>query len=220
MKPLQDDNSPARAPDLRALRAAAPLLGALLEYPSDDHLTLARVAASAFAGCDPSIARALTEHADHWAAQPEPQRALQESYTQTFDLAPRCTLLVSVHLFGPESFERAQMMAGLVGSYAEAGFTQRATELPDHLSELLRAAPLLPEALWVDLAVCCLSNALTRMLRLTDDPRAPNPWRFLLRAVDALVRAEVEASGLTPPPPPSISSAARAERSQQEAPHV
>lgn len=61
---------------------------------------------------------------------------LQETYTETFDLDPGCTLDVGWHLFG-ERFERGAFLADLRPRLAAAGIGER-NELPDFLPTLLR----------------------------------------------------------------------------------
>lgn len=107
----------------------------------------------------------------------------QEYYVQTFDLMPSCSLYISVHLFGEESFKRAELMAGLRGAYESRGVCAT-TELPDHLAVVLRQSPRLTDEEWSELVHLCLLPALTIMIRKLE--KGANPYSFLLKTLQAL----------------------------------
>lgn len=119
----------------------------------------------------------------------EPLVRAQELYTTTFDLNPVCCPYVGYHLFG-ESFKRGALMAKLRETYAQHGFVSNVTELPDHLSTLLRFAatcedPDLAQEVVTELVLPGLrtmaatlaseSNPYTDVLRTLLDTLDPQP---------------------------------------------
>lgn len=107
----------------------------------------------------------------------------QEVYTNTFDLDPVCCPYVAFHLFG-ESFKRGALMAKLRETYAEHGFAASATELPDHLSTMLRFAAACEDS---ELAQEMLNELVLPALRTMTAgfTNESNPYREGLRALMA-----------------------------------
>jgi len=132
---------------------------------------------------------AAREHLRSFAREASPlsTKALNETFARTFDLSPSCAPYLSVHLFGEESFKRAELMVGLATAYDAAGF-DAGGELPDHLAVVLRFAPLFPEGDWADLARMCLPAPLLRM-QSTLEPTT-NPYRHAIAALQAILRAD------------------------------
>jgi nitrate reductase delta subunit len=62
--------------------------------------------------------------------------ALEELYSETFDLAPDSTLYIGYHLFG-ETPKRSSFLVRLEEAYQSHGF-QSGTELADHMCVMLR----------------------------------------------------------------------------------
>lgn len=110
----------------------------------------------------------------------------QEVYTRTFDIAPQCVPYLSVHLFGPENPKRAVLMTGLKESYSRAEF-DCGTELPDHISIILRAAPHFSLDEWADLMHWCLPVSLREMARVLEQVK--NPYQHLMNAVAVVVES-------------------------------
>ena len=108
----------------------------------------------------------------------------QELYSRSFDLSPICVPYASVHLFGAESFKRAELMTGLMTSYAEMGF-DCGPELPDHIAILLQASNQFGPEDWSDLSKLVLKPAVEKMLADLDG--AGSPWRHVLRAVERIL---------------------------------
>src|SRR3990167_3171137 len=120
-------------------------LGNSLEYP--DHRTWdTLVAAASQIG---SISGEASKHLEDFLAKMKRmgREMWQEYYVQTFDLMPKCSLYISVHLFGEESFKRSELMAGLKGVYERHGALQM-SELPDHLAVVLKRNFLLNDEEW------------------------------------------------------------------------
>ena len=170
--------------------SAIAAIGTLFEYPSgafQERYEEANDAAGAFSadatGALDEFWRELTglstEHA-------------QELYSRSFDLSPVCVPYASVHLFGAESFKRAELMTGLIATYERVGF-DRGTELPDHIALLLQCAPRFEADEWDDLAGLVLSPALEKMVDALT--KAGSPWRHVARAARELLRAGDESDG-------------------------
>lgn len=114
--------------------------------------------------------------------------ALQELYTQTFDLNPVCALEVGHHLFG-EDYRRGFFLAHLRETESPFALGQ-AQQLPDYLPVLLRLLPRLSdEELRHDLMGVCLLPALGKMCAALQE--SDNPYSPLIRLVSDAVKAEV-----------------------------
>lgn len=162
--------------------AAVGALGALLEYPGEDFQDRYDAALAHAAELDSAAVASLREFGDEMA-RVSVWRA-QEMYSRSFDLAPVCVPYVSVHLFGAESFKRAELMTGLNAAYEQMGFDAGA-ELPDHVALLLRAAPLFTAEEWRDLSSYVMQPALAKMQAALDG--AESPWRLVIRAARQLI---------------------------------
>lgn len=159
----------------------------IFEYPGAGYLAqLGALRADLAAHCP----EAATELA-RFEASLAPRRLaeIEELYFRTFDLAAQCAPYVSVHLFGEESFKRAELMTALAEAYAVAGL-DRGTELPDHLAVVLKLASTLPE--WKELSSECLLRAVSGMREEAE--KAQNPYRDAFAALFTLLVAEL---GLT-----------------------
>jgi nitrate reductase delta subunit len=62
---------------------------------------------------------------------------LEELYTSTFDLDPVCSLELGWHLFG-ENYSRGEFLVAMRQTLRRLGL-EETTELPDHLTHVLRA---------------------------------------------------------------------------------
>jgi nitrate reductase delta subunit len=171
-------------------RDAAAALGELFLYPRQDYRHLVGAArALCDAQCCVLTAQALVAFDN--AVGELSLDELQDLYTRTFDLTPRCVPYLSVHLFGAESFDRGRLMTGLDDAYRRAGF-DRGSELPDHLGLVLRFATAFDETEWDELVTLCLARPLALMLGELQE--AGNPFRHAVEAVRrALGVAHLEA---------------------------
>ncbi|MCC6758960.1 MAG: nitrate reductase molybdenum cofactor assembly chaperone [Candidatus Omnitrophica bacterium] len=104
----------------------------------------------------------------------------QEYFVKTFDLMPECSLYLSVHLFGEESFRRAELMAGLKATYERNG-AWASTELPDHLAVVLKQSVALSPEEWADLVSMAIIPALPIMIDKLEKNK--NPYALVLKAV-------------------------------------
>jgi nitrate reductase molybdenum cofactor assembly chaperone len=109
-------------------------LALLVEYPDADLELNARGAAAGVRASSPEAAAELETFADAIAGTPV--GALQERYTETFDLDQHCALDLGWHLFG-DAHERGGFMAALREDLARVGVPET-RELPDHLGRVLR----------------------------------------------------------------------------------
>jgi nitrate reductase molybdenum cofactor assembly chaperone len=108
----------------------------------------------------------------------------QEYYVQSFDLTPHCPLYVSVHLFGEESFKRAELMAGLKAVYERNGAFEM-TELPDHLAVILKHNALFEEQEWIELIEMAMLPILPVMIAKLEKNK--NPYVFVVRTIQELL---------------------------------
>ena len=157
-------------------------LGRGLEYP--DHDTREALLAAA-AGIAPVSDEAAKHLQDFLAKMKRMELEMwQEYYVHTFDLMPKCSLFLSVHLFGEESFKRAELMAGLKGVYERRG-PFGSTELPDHLAVILKQSALFSEEEWSELVSMGMVPALAKMIGLLEKDN--NPYLCILKAVQVLL---------------------------------
>lgn len=161
-------------------------LAGLLEYPGDDWRE--RIEAgrqSVMAGNHEllSLYEEFCQRMDDFTLF-----ALQELYTQTFDLNPACVLEVGHHLFG-EDYRRGLFLAHLRAT--ESPYTLgQAQQLPDYLPVLLRLLPKLNDCeLHHDLLAICLLPALGKMTAALQSSN--NPYCPLISLVREVLQAEV-----------------------------
>lgn len=165
-------------------QASCVALGSLFRYPDERHLKQAQLALLLLRASAPDAAEyleAFLSLCEEWSLSD-----LREEYTRVFDLGPRCTPYISIHLFGPESPQRAALMAGLAETIGDLSSNED-RELPDHIGVILRAAPLFSPLMWAELSFHALRPALKKMIdAIDDDPRSP--WWFALNAVDVSLK--------------------------------
>lgn len=117
---------------------------------------------------------------------------LQELYIQTFDFRADCSLYVGHYLFG-ETGRRGAFLAELSERYRERQLPA-ATEIPDHMSCLLRyLAALDPGEEASELIHRCLIPAISRITAA--DAITRSPYRVVFEAL--LVLLQQKDSGLS-----------------------
>lgn len=160
----------------------------LFEYPHDDFrkrvLDLMETPGSRRRQVRDLLAAFLNETQD-WTTS-----SLQEHFNAMFSLTPVCAPYLSVHLFGDQSFKRSRLMTALEERYQQVGF-ERGSELPDHLSVVLKFTPGLTAEEWSELATFCLLPALSTMKQILDE--SGSPYRLLADASIKLVTEETGA---------------------------
>jgi nitrate reductase delta subunit len=110
------------------------LFAEVLDYPSNSPLESATECVQQLEASFPKIARPMQSFVAF--AQSQNPGALEELYTQTFDVTPAITPYVGYHLFG-ESPKRSAFLVKLQEAYKSHNFSN-GTELPDHLCVLLK----------------------------------------------------------------------------------
>ena len=168
----------------RHLRPALEAVAPLLEYPDGRLRRRAARAARLVVSLDGEAARCLEAFAA--AVRDASPAALEERYTATFDLQPRCTPYVGYQLFG-DSYARGSFLAYLAGRYREQGFAC-VGELPDHVAVVLRFLARHPDALPPEFLPEALAPAVEKMHRSLAG--GDNPYRLVLDALRRLIHAE------------------------------
>ena len=120
---------------------------------------------------------------------------LQELFTRTFDLNPMCSLELGWHLFG-ENYERGLLLVR-VREELRRHELKESTELPDHLTHVLRLVERMEHEAAADFVAACVLPALEKMLQATRDKK--NPFENVLLAVRSLLRSQFPEIPLTAP---------------------
>ncbi|MCG3134660.1 MAG: hypothetical protein HMLKMBBP_01976 [Planctomycetes bacterium] len=151
-------------------------LAGLLEYPAEGHAERAAAHAATVVRHLPDAAADLADIVG--AAAEGTLGECEEIYVRTFDGNAERALEVGWQVFG-EQYERGAFLVELRGKMRAAALPET-TELPDHLTNVLRLLARLPEAdakLLVDRAA---GRSLARVIENTDET---NPYRGVLLAV-------------------------------------
>jgi nitrate reductase delta subunit len=119
---------------------------------------------------------------------------LQELFTQTFDLNPMCSLELGWHLFG-ENYERGLLLVRVREELRRHGLAE-STELPDHLTHVLRLVERMDHEIAADFVAACVLPALEKMLKAVRDK---TPFENVLLAVRSLLRSQFPEIPLTAP---------------------
>ena len=118
------------------------IISLLLQFPDDDMLTWIPELENAVRSGFPPETRAglltLTAFLKQTSAI-----ALQEIYTQTFDLNPATCLNLTYHQCG-DGEDRGRALASLQQAYCTSGYTGASGELPDFLPMILEYLALCP----------------------------------------------------------------------------
>ncbi len=171
-------------PDLKQQLCAQ--LGACLEYPAHNTRDMLQAAADQMGSISVEASDDLKKFLSKMKRME--LEMWQEYYVQSFDLMPKSSLYLSVHLFGEESFKRSELMAGLKGVYEKHSVFEM-TELPDHLAVILKKNLLFNEEEWSELVSLCLLPALSGMIKLLE--KSSNPYALILKAIQIfLVKME------------------------------
>ncbi len=158
-------------------------LAQLVEYPGEDVLEVAR--ASAYRCIDIPDAAVALDRFCAWASSLD-SRAREEQYIRTFEVQSRCCLEAGWHLFG-ESYKRGALLVKLRVAGREH-HVPSSTELPDHLSVLLRLlARLGPDDDAHGLADEVILPALDKMVAALGG-KDPSPYHPVLDAIAHVLR--------------------------------
>lgn len=107
---------------------------------------------------------------------------LEERYIQTFDLNPLCSLDTGWQLFG-EEYNRGLYMVKIREEMRRHDL-QETTELPDHLTNVLRILGRMSEDDAISFAVCCVIPAVNKILGAV---KKDNIFRPLIQGIASLL---------------------------------
>lgn len=110
------------------------LFASIVNYPDSARPAAARDCALHLHDTHPNIARKMRAFADFVNSQS--LEALEELYTQTFDISPAASLYLGYQLFG-DTPKRSEFLIRMSDAYKEHSLST-GTELADHLSLMLR----------------------------------------------------------------------------------
>ena len=160
------------------------VLAEVLDYPTRQLAARVKESLSLLPAGAAGPAELLDDFLDHCRRASD--AALEELYTATFDLQPRCSLHVGYHLFG-EDWRRNELLAELARHYRAHGFAA-GRELPDHLCVMLRyLAHSEPHSEEAEAMVECLVPALERMAAQLE---RQNPYGAVLGSLLLCLQAE------------------------------
>lgn len=163
---------------MRDRAAVHDALAALFEYPRAGHAERVRGLAETVAAGLPQCAPVL-EPLARFAAESS-LGACEELYVRTFDANAERALEVGWQVFG-EQYERGAFLVDLRGRMRAAGIAET-TELPDHLTQVLRLLARIDEADARALADRVVAPSLKRVRENLDEG---NPFAGALDAVAA-----------------------------------
>ena len=159
----------------------------LLSYPGSATRQTAADCATLLRKRHPEVAEPLTGFL-HFLEEQDGAR-IEEVFTATFDLQPACHPYVGYQLCG-ESQQRTMFLIKLQQLYTQHGFAA-GTELPDHLSTMLRFIGTLEDR------NCCkelvsdgLLPALEKLLQGLD--QGDHPYVVLLRTLQSFLAETID----------------------------
>ncbi len=109
------------------------------------------------------------------------KEALQEQFTQTFDINPVAALEVGWHLFG-ERYERGTFIVKMRQTLKRLDIPESA-ELPDHLTHVLEALGRMEEPESDEFAYLFVVPALEKMLTAYKNKKTETPYKSVLEAI-------------------------------------
>jgi nitrate reductase molybdenum cofactor assembly chaperone NarJ/NarW len=142
------------------------LLSTALDYPSQETIAGISRAAQSLSSEEPEAAEQL--RIMQAAIADMTLDYLQEIYTRTFDIAPLCVPYLTSYIYGPESFERGDVMAKLAACFETRGFDP-GKELPDHVAVLMRFCAQLNDEEISDLVRYCMARPLKDIVETLTD---------------------------------------------------
>lgn len=159
----------------------------LLSYPNDRIKAAAADCDRQLKQSDPDAAAAFTSFIDAIELQNLPQ--IEEIFTSTFDLQALSYPYVGYQLCG-ESQARTMFLMKLQELYATQDFSS-GSELPDHLSVLLRFIGSIPDPAGnKEIIVDALLPALAKIIQGIETQN--HPYRHLLNALQIYLTNRVE----------------------------
>ena len=110
---------------------------------------------------------------------------VEELYTQTFDMNPRCTFDIGWHLFG-EDYHRGLFLAKMRREMKRRG-GKETNELPDHLTHVLSVMGKMESEEAEDFAVSCVIPAVKKIL---ENLTSENPYRCVFQVIHDLLDSQ------------------------------
>lgn len=157
----------------------------LLRYPGDGYIHELRAFVELVRQLRREVTPALLAFVDDSSGRST--EAMQELYTQTFDMTPDCALEVGWHLFG-EDYARGAFLVDMRNRLREKGLDE-GTELPDHLPTLLALVTRLDGKEADTLVKTALIPAIDRIL--IGLRKSASPFESTLDAVRAVLATGV-----------------------------
>lgn len=158
-------------------------LAALFRYPSAGYAGDVDACREALAPEDPAAAEQITGFSA--ALRGRSVGALEELFTETFDMNPACSLEIGWHLFG-EEYERGTFLVRMRAALREHDLAE-STELPDHLTHVLGVLGRMEEAAGRDFASACVQPAVEKICAALAGH--DNPYEQLLGALRTFLAA-------------------------------
>jgi nitrate reductase delta subunit len=156
-------------------------LAALLAYPHAGFAARIDACREALGPHQPEAASHVERFAE--ATRGLTAEALEELYTQWFDLSPVCSLEVGWHLFG-ENYARGEFLVEMRQTLRQLGLAESG-ELPDHLTHVLAALGRMPAKQADRFASRRLLPVLDKMLAELRGKGCP--YEAVLEAIQAVV---------------------------------
>ena len=119
---------------------------------------------------------------------------VQELFTRTFDLNPVCSLELGWHLFG-ENYERGLLLVRMREELRRYRLDE-STELPDHLTHVLRLVAQMDHERARDFVGACVLPALEKMLQAIRGK--DNPFEYVMVATRNLLHTDFPELPLVP----------------------
>jgi nitrate reductase molybdenum cofactor assembly chaperone NarJ/NarW len=166
------------------------LFADVLDYPSPALTEQVRHCLSELTALQPEAAEMMRQFQTEQAKMTLGE--LEELYTSTFELQPDCTPNLGFHLFGNDA--RRNMFMAQLKQRMEAHHVALGSELPDHLSLILRL--LAREGSEEERSVLiedCLVPAASRMVDGLGQHAQSNAYEYALRALLIILRKESRA---------------------------
>lgn len=156
-------------------------LARLLEYPRGLDRTTITAAVERVRPASPKAGNALAAFAEGVAGLSLEE--LEELFTRTFDLDPACCLEVGWQLYG-DHYDRGTFLVHMRECLRDLKLPET-SELPDHLTQVLRVLARLEEAPAIEFIEHKALPAVDKMLASFKDEA--NPYRQVLLAVRAVL---------------------------------
>lgn len=162
-----------------------PMLGEAFRYPSADFLQRVGECQAMLRDKYPEAAMEFEKFANYLADKPIQE--IEELYVKTFDIQAICYLDIGFVLFG-EDYKRGMFLVHMKQEHRRAG-TDYGTDLPDHLSSVLKLLDKTPDqAFRDDLVGNILMPALRKMIGEFETSRVRSRIEVLKKKHDAIVQ--------------------------------